>query len=42
GTIDQNSIGGNQSMGCVRLAKGDIDTVYELLAEHISRVLIVP
>ncbi len=42
GTIDQDSIGGNQSMGCVRLAKGDIDTVYELLAEHISRVLIVP
>ena len=42
GTIDQNSIGGNQSMGCVRLADGDIDTVFELLAEHISRVLIVP
>ena len=42
GTIDQGSIGGNQSMGCIRLAKGDIDTVYELLAEHISRVLIVP
>ncbi|MBL4697551.1 MAG: L,D-transpeptidase family protein [Phycisphaerales bacterium] len=42
GTIDQNSIGANQSMGCVRLAEGDIDTVYELLAEHISRVLIVP
>jgi len=29
-------------MGCVRLAEGDIDTVYELLSEHISRVLIVP
>lgn len=42
GTIDANSIGGDESMGCVRLAKGDIDTVYELLAEHISRVLIVP
>ncbi len=41
GTIDANSIGGDESMGCVRLAKGDIDTVYELLAEHISRVLIV-
>lgn len=42
GTIDQNSIGGDESMGCVRLAVGDIDTVYELLAEHLSRVLIVP
>lgn len=42
GTIDPASIGRNQSMGCVRLADGDIDIVYELLAEHISRVLIVP
>ena len=42
GTIDPSSIGSNQSMGCVRLAQGDIDTVYELLAEHISRVIIKP
>lgn len=42
GTVDQGSIGSNESMGCVRLAVGDIDTVYELLAEHLSRVLIVP
>lgn len=42
GTIDPSSIGGDESMGCVRLAKGDIDIVYELLAEHVSRVLIVP
>jgi len=42
GTIDPDSIGGDQSMGCVRLANGDIDLVYEMLAEHISRVLIVP
>ncbi len=42
GTIDPSSIGSDESMGCVRLAKGDIDIVYELLAEHISRVLIVP
>ena len=41
GTIDPTSIGGDESMGCVRLADGDIDIVYELLAEHISRVLIV-
>ncbi len=42
GTIDPDSIGSDESMGCVRLADGDIDVVYELLAEHISRVLIVP
>ena len=42
GTIDPNSIGSDESMGCVRLADGDIDIVYELLAEHISRVQIVP
>ena len=42
GTIDPNSIGDDESMGCVRLADGDIDIVYELLAEHVSRVLIVP
>lgn len=42
GTIDPDSIGGDESMGCVRLADGDIDIVYELLTEHISRVLIVP
>lgn len=42
GTIDPESIGSDRSMGCVRLAAGDIDVVYELLAEHISRVMIVP
>ncbi len=42
GTIDPSSIGSDESMGCVRLADGDIDVVYELLTEHISRVLIVP
>lgn len=42
GTIDPDSIGGDESMGCVRLRDGDIDIVYELLAEHISRVSIVP
>lgn len=42
GTIEPDSIGSDQSMGCVRLANGDIDIVYEMLAEHISRVLIVP
>ncbi len=42
GTIDPDSIGRDESMGCVRLADGDIDVVYELLAEHISRVIIRP
>ena len=42
GTIDPDSIGGNQSMGCVRLANGDIDIVYELLAERVSVVEIRP
>ncbi len=38
GTIDPNSIGDNQSMGCVRLADEDISLVYELLAERVSVV----
>lgn len=42
GTIDPQSIGGDQSMGCVRLADGDIDIVYELLAERVSVVEIKP
>jgi len=42
GTIDPDSIGKDRSMGCVRLADTDIPIVYELLAEHISRVIIKP
>ncbi len=42
GTIDPNSIGQQQSMGCVRLAADDIATVYEMLAEGLSTVRIVP
>lgn len=42
GTIDADSIGDNRSMGCVRLANGDIDLVYELLAERVSVVEIRP
>lgn len=42
GTIDPSSIGGDQSMGCIRLANGDIDLVYELLAERVSVVEIRP
>jgi hypothetical protein len=42
GTIDPGSIGQNKSMGCVRLNDTDIQMVYELLAEKVSRVEIVP
>ncbi len=42
GTIDPSSIGGDQSMGCVRLADDDIAVVYELLAERVSVVEIRP
>ena len=42
GTIDANSIGDDQSMGCVRLADQDIALVYELLAERVSVVEIRP
>jgi nucleoid-associated protein YgaU len=42
GTIEPQSIGRNMSMGCVRLRDEDIEVVYELLAERVSRVEIVP
>ena len=42
GTIDPNSIGDNQSMGCVRLDDDDIAITYELLVERISVVQIRP
>lgn len=38
GTIEPNSIGREESMGCVRVADEDIGVVFELLAEGISRV----
>lgn len=42
GTIDPSSVGRNLSMGCVRLRDEDIAVVYELLAEQVSVVDIVP
>ncbi|MFK7884198.1 MAG: L,D-transpeptidase family protein [Phycisphaerales bacterium] len=42
GTIEPDSVGQNRSMGCVRLRDSDIAMVYELLAERVSRVDIVP
>lgn len=41
GTIEPDSIGRQQSMGCVRMLPDDVALVYELLAEEISRVHIV-
>ena len=40
-TLDQNSIGANASMGCVRMRDGDIDQVFALLYEFWSKVNIV-
>lgn len=42
GTIDPGSIGQQRSMGCVRMLSGDVELVYELLSEEISRVTIEP
>ncbi len=42
GTIDPGSVGRNMSMGCVRLRDEDIALVFELLAERVSVVEIVP
>lgn len=42
GTIEPDSIGQQKSMGCVRLAAGDIAVLYELLMDKVSTVRIVP
>ena len=42
GTIDPDSIGQQRSMGCVRMASGDIEVVWELLGVGVSVVKIVP
>jgi lipoprotein-anchoring transpeptidase ErfK/SrfK len=42
GTIDPDSIGQQRSMGCVRMATGDIELVWELLGQQVSVVKIVP
>ncbi|MBK7404121.1 MAG: L,D-transpeptidase family protein [Phycisphaerales bacterium] len=41
GTIDPASVGGQKSMGCVRMLDDDVELVYGLLVEGISRVKIV-
>lgn len=42
GTIDPESIGTQASMGCVRMGDDEIATVYELLQEGVSLVVIQP
>jgi nucleoid-associated protein YgaU len=41
GTVEPDSIGKMASMGCVRMLEGDVDVVYELLTEGVSRVEIL-
>lgn len=40
GTIEPETIGTNVSLGCVRLAPGDIDAVFKMLMPHVSIVTI--
>ena len=42
GTIDPESIGKQESMGCVRMLPDDVALLYEMLAEDESRVTIRP
>jgi len=42
GTIQPESIGQQESMGCIRMLSGDVELVYELMAEEISRIIIEP
>ncbi|MGE5608448.1 MAG: L,D-transpeptidase family protein [Bacillota bacterium] len=40
GTIDPESIGKQESMGCIRLRNEDVEVVYQLLVEGKSRVVV--
>ncbi|HZW07868.1 MAG TPA: L,D-transpeptidase, partial [Phycisphaerales bacterium] len=42
GTVDPESIGQQKSMGCVRMAPGDVEMIYEMLIDRLSTVKIVP
>lgn len=42
GTDDPASIGRNESLGCIRLADGDIDQVYKLLYSDHSQITVLP
>lgn len=41
GTIEPDSIGKNMSLGCIRLANGEIEQLYDLLVEGKSKVKVV-
>ena len=41
GTVEPDSIGQQRSMGCVRLGDEDVELIYEMLVEGVSRVAIV-
>ena len=40
GTIDESSIGQQQSQGCIRLHNADVELVYDLLTEGKSTVIV--
>ena len=40
GTIDPNSIGKQESMGCIRMRNEDVARVFELLVEGKSQVVV--
>jgi lipoprotein-anchoring transpeptidase ErfK/SrfK len=42
GTVEQDSIGKQASMGCVRMGDRDVELIYELLTEPNSTILIAP
>ncbi len=42
GTIEPQSIGGQQSMGCVRLLESDVEWIYDLMTPRQSTVIIRP
>lgn len=42
GTIDEDSIGQQRSMGCVRMHANDVELVYEMLTEPNSTIVIAP
>jgi len=42
GTVEQDSIGKQASMGCVRMGDREVEMIYELLTEPNSTILIAP
>lgn len=42
GTIEPESIGRQESMGCIRMLPDDVELVYELLIDRVSKVEVLP